>query len=580
MEDIRDFYNKIIEKNQIIKPLLSSQILGIVKNFKVEEGLKKWNEISQSINNYWRTRLEIEIESSDLLFYNFFFIRLIIWLFDPIIPFTSNFGLIGKLFVKKFINKLQKKSFSLYLDCLDNIVPKNNQKSFNLKRFVFEGPYKRFLNDIDHLLSDFQPYIGKVIELSLFSSSDRQVLFYFLRRFSDLVKVLNFEHPLKLNFLFNDLIVSLSKDKLFSQLILSLYFSNTSFHEYNPLFNYSDDGLTIQKKSENDPDFSIIFSDKDGIHFGFFVQLKVGETIKEEYFVKRFHDLIPDYNFQEFSSETAKILMKNLKTSSNHSQKSLTTYLNLKEPFMYKLLEKLNLGPKVAFVCNPFIKFSLFIVSRNLTAPYDSYPKFFTLKSTTANFISKIELDDASFIHLISLLFHLSDLKHDNIGVYFETSTKATIKIIDFLTPPLKSDYIIPNIKDKLLKTQFIKSKKVIISNLFDSWKKKIIKFIKLFFPDDVVNHSDIPQIIESFSFYLEKIKSETLDEISRIPSFFSDYLEKEYRTHSYLELHGYNIEPNENFVTLDMVKQDLDDYISCSIKNFTSLLDHFFFPQ
>lgn len=144
-------------------------------------------------------------------------------------------------------------------------------------------------------------------------------------------------------------------------------------------------------------------------------------------------------------------------------------FLDLKEPFIYKILEQLNLGPEVHFIINPYINRGFYIATKDISGngyfstmnpmekkievELSGENKF--LKNITEENIKNLSIG-LSELNLVGLIYSLEDLNTGNYGYIFpnEKASKdynqniidtRDFKIIDFAPPCYRE-----NKKDKI----------------------------------------------------------------------------------------------------------------------------------
>ena len=118
---------------------------------------------------------------------------------------------------------------------------------------------------------------------------------------------------------------------------------------------------------------------------------------------------------------------------------SLAKPVNIRELLIYKVLEKLGMGPEVKFVVNPFIFQDLYIVTKDLSN--DKSNEIFTISANLEN-DEKIEklINDKDLIleftkfDLINRILSIDDLNPGNYGI-LSKDNKNLVKIIDFKAP-------------------------------------------------------------------------------------------------------------------------------------------------
>ncbi|MDR1012909.1 MAG: hypothetical protein LBL38_01415, partial [Lactobacillales bacterium] len=194
-----------------------------------------------------------------------------------------------------------------------------------------------------------------------------------------------------------------------------------------------------------------------GTHFGAFVDIGEVENqgpdalpiLKEEtrkrLFLKAYHGYPA---LENKDSGDTKLDTEELRTSvASDLQAKSAEPLDLCEPFVYKLLESLNLGPKVHFLLNPYINNGFYIVTEDLNnaesefielGEIENIELILTYKNNNLKLIS-----DLTEISVFVNIFDLGDIKGDNLGYIGRSGwagkgnlKKAQLIIIDFLTPP------------------------------------------------------------------------------------------------------------------------------------------------
>ena len=236
--------------------------------------------------------------------------------------------------------------------------------------------------------------------------------------------------------------------------------------EYNFKFSSKKDGkinylLKINNKNK-------------GGQFGAFCTVSDGRTYKS-FYVKTYYGYPAKANL---NSEAAINASLSLKTSSDiiGDSYSETEYsqVDFKELFVYKVLEMIELGPKIHFMINPYLKDGVLLVTENLN---DSENKFIEMaKTTELDFIdiqSKLKairlgkynekeyqsynaLIDLLEIDTINRIFTLNDFNTDNFGYLIKKEENVNVdeeefaenwlsnhhdfKIIDFISSIRKSD--------------------------------------------------------------------------------------------------------------------------------------------
>ena len=237
--------------------------------------------------------------------------------------------------------------------------------------------------------------------------------------------------------------------------------SNTKIisKEYN--FKFS-------SKKEEKINYSLKISNKHkGGQFGALCTVSDGNTYKS-FYVKTYYGYPAKGNL---NSEAAMNASLSLKKSSDIIGDSFpeTKYskVDFKELFVYKVLEMIELGPKIHFMINPYLKDGVFLVTENLN---DSENTFIEMSKTSKldNFIDIISklnnirsgkyndkeyesynaLIDLLEIDIVNRIFTLNDFNTDNFGYLIKKKEKVDekefaenwllnnhdFKIIDFIS--------------------------------------------------------------------------------------------------------------------------------------------------
>ena len=172
--------------------------------------------------------------------------------------------------------------------------------------------------------------------------------------------------------------------------------------------------------------FSTVVNKKRfGIQFGGIINIKMKQNKEERMFFKTHQ------NGSRFTNYSGVLY---------HSRSlSLAEPANIRELFIYKVLEKLNMGPEVTFIVNPFVKQDLYIVTKDLSNTISN--EIFT---TAINIMSKEKIDqlisdkdvilEFTKFDLINRILGLDDLNPGNYGI-LSKENKNFVKIIDFRVP-------------------------------------------------------------------------------------------------------------------------------------------------
>ncbi|MDR1473998.1 MAG: hypothetical protein LBI41_05585 [Lactobacillales bacterium] len=211
-----------------------------------------------------------------------------------------------------------------------------------------------------------------------------------------------------------------------------------------------------------------------GVHFGGVVD--IGEIIpsdedglpilnpesKRTYFLKAYHGYPAT---ESKDSGDTKLDTIRMATSTEEAPENLPVQpLDLREPFIYSMLNKLKLGPKAHFMINPYINNGFFIVTEGLSAHGEEFVELEKINdklqanksnptdiNTILRPLSRYPLKgkmvcDLTLASIFVNIFRLTDIKGDNIGYVAPSSLfnhlvdcsdyhQLKLMMIDFLTP-------------------------------------------------------------------------------------------------------------------------------------------------
>ena len=202
--------------------------------------------------------------------------------------------------------------------------------------------------------------------------------------------------------------------------------------EYNFKFSSKKDGKI---------NYSLKINNKHkGGQFGALCTVSDGSTYKS-FYVKTYYGYPAKANLNSEEAMNASI---SLKRSSDFISDSETEYsqVDFKELFVYKVLELIELGPKIHFIINPYLKDGVLLVTENLNDPEN---KFIEMAKTTGidfidiksklNVIRSGKYNDKEYqsynalidlleIDTVNRIFTLNDFNSDNFG-YLEKNDNS-----------------------------------------------------------------------------------------------------------------------------------------------------------
>ena len=259
------------------------------------------------------------------------------------------------------------------------------------------------------------------------------------------------------------------------------YISNTDETDYNEYmtFSYNNQRYKLQQKKKT-----------DGVNFGFILEIyrdtglsrmentKQGEfeldgnyKLIDRFFIKKYHKgtIYTKANNvgskQSLETKIPTTTNTDFIVSSNQitSKKTLEMFLDIKEPFIYKVLEQLKLGPEVHFIINPYNNRGFYSATKDISG--NGY--FSTVASMEGEKTGKILTKESKFsidikednsrnlsiglseLNLFCLMCSLGDLNPGNYGYIFaseeasknydqDTIDTRNFKIIDLAQPHCK----------------------------------------------------------------------------------------------------------------------------------------------
>jgi len=232
---------------------------------------------------------------------------------------------------------------------------------------------------------------------------------------------------------------------------------------------------------------------------------------------------------------------------------SLAKPVNIRELFIYKVLEKLGMGPEVTFVVNPFVKQDLYIVTRDL-----NNTNLNEIFITAVNIVNKEKIEklisDKNVIieftkfDLINRILGINDLNSSNYGI-LSKGDKKFVKIIDFRAPNTFITLSDISLKNYLKANGGLYKKEDLAKKILSNREPKQ-KFIEGFEALKSIGN-------ENFKGILIPLKDDILNFISQIDDVS-------------------NLEIKQQIGLDDEVIDDLNDYIITIQKNFEFAMNYF----
>ena len=232
---------------------------------------------------------------------------------------------------------------------------------------------------------------------------------------------------------------------------------------------------------------------------------------------------------------------------------SLAKPVNIRELFIYKVLEKLGMGPEVTFVVNPFVRQDLYIVTKDL-----NNTNLNEIFITAVNIVNKEKIEklisDKNVIieftkfDLINRILGINDLNSSNYGI-LSKGDKKFVKIIDFRAPNTFITLSDISLKNYLKANGGLYKKEDLAKKILSNREPKQ-KFSEGFEALKSIGN-------ENFKGILIPLKDDILNFISQIDDVS-------------------NLEIKQQIGLDDEVIDDLNDYIITIQKNFEFAMNYF----
>ena len=380
----------------------------------------------------------------------------------------NSFDLVCTNIQKKWIEENMNRFLSVILK--DNTSNINREKNGE-KEFLefYNKTYEKYL--IFEFIDNFKRIINNILDIKINDSTTRFTSFGFIRRMTDSI--------------YNEDISGLSTNPYFNKR-LSNVFSNSrrlirnlfAFEfikslELFPIANIpvceSEKENRIFEYNYKDNNIIIRFKQKEiGINSGFILNIikydhpNKKENILNSFYVKKYYGSTKSgsKNFEDKDKETFSIsASKSFKASSNSIGKKSEwkkRKFDLKEPFLYTLLNLLNFVPEVKFFINPYTIDGFYIATKNISEQKNRFLSLANISINNNN--SNLIKESLNLTDFISRIFRLRDLHNDNFGFVVEQNQNQqvykSLAIIDFAQPIFMKSY---QISPEKLITDFLK---------------------------------------------------------------------------------------------------------------------------
>ncbi len=493
---------KMIENQKEILEKLSKINLNVDERI-VFENFKKILEIN---NENEAGIVSIWLEQKKEIFKDYISTKIII---DKDLPIYFQ----NSIFQKKInlaletLNSIDSAYFDTIKDWIDvySIIFYNNimNPNINERYKTIEKEFLIFFNKIyeKNLISSFIKYfnviVKNILNAKINEMNTRFISFGFIRRTTDCIYNEDYS-GLSTNIYFNKrmsnifsnskrLIRNLFANEFCKSLKLS-EITNITFSKINVgngIFEYNHNNLIIR------------FTPKEsGINLGFKLDIIKKEQFESEnilksFYVKKYHGSTKgsSKNFEEKDKETfyysASISFKASLSSISKKSEWKKRKFDLKEPFLYCLLNFLNFVPEVKFFINPYVIDGFYIITENISDKKNSFISLSKILIGINNYNDNFLKESLNQIDFISRILRLRDLHNENFGFIIENNQQIykSLAIIDFAQPIYMESY---QFLSEKFKTEFLdciyseqKNEGIRILILDDNFLDENAKFMK-----------------------------------------------------------------------------------------------------
>ena len=359
-----------------------------------------------------------------------------------------------------------KKNMNIFLNAILNEKNSQRYKEGEAKFLEFYNRiYENYL--ITAFIDNFNPMIYNILNIKINDSNTRFLSFAFIRRMTDCIYSKEIS-GLSINLYFNKKLseVFSNSKRLIRNLFAYEFIKSLELFQINniPSGEFIKENNIIEYNYD-DIDIIIRFKPKEkGINSGFILNIiKIEQSNKSEivlnsFYVKKYYGSSKSgsKNFEKEDSGSfftlSPLTFKTSFSSYEKTNKPKKRKFDLKEPFLYTLLNLLNYVPEVKFFINPYTLDGFYIITKNISDQKNSFLSLSAISMKNVkdnhNFMNE-SINQADFI---SRIFRLRDLHNENFGFIVENSQQIfkSLAIIDFIQPIFMETYQISN--EKLIK--------------------------------------------------------------------------------------------------------------------------------
>ena len=455
--------------------------------------------------------------------------------------------------------------------------------NINERYKTIEKEFLIFFNKIyeKNLISSFIKYfnviVKNILNAKINEMNTRFISFGFIRRTTDCIYNEDYS-GLSTNIYFNKRISNIFSNS--KRLIRNLFanefckslklseITNITFSKINVgngIFEYNHNNLIIR------------FTPKEsGINLGFKLDIIKKEQFESEnilksFYVKKYHGSTKSSskNFEEKDKETfyysASISFKASLSSISKKSEWKKRKFDLKEPFLYCLLNFLNFVPEVKFFINPYVIDGFYIITENISDKKNSFISLSKILIGINNYNDNFLKESLNQIDFISRILRLRDLHNKNFGFIIENNQQIykSLAIIDFAQPIYMESY---QFLSEKFKTEFLdciyseqKNEGIRILILDDNYLDENAKFMKNSFlkVEEKIRFLNGFNALKQFNNRIENVKLPQINfsEIKR--QYFEDEepddsLDEKLRNILYIQ--------SQNIINLMLQKRGIED--------------------
>ena len=449
------------QKNLIIK---LSEIDLTKDETEVSNKAKEYLEIN---NENKGGLVSIWLEKKKEKFKNFIFNKIIV---NPNLPIYSN-----KLVLKGIVNYALRTLKSLDSVCskikeewidiemsqfLQEIFQENSKNRYKIGEESFLKFYNKTFEKklISVLIENFNPMINYILNAKINDPKNRYISFGFIRRMTDCIYDEDLS-GLSTNSYFIKLIsnVFTNSQRLIRNLFAFEFIKSLELFQIEKIpsvelesnndifeYNYNENNIIIRFKPK-----------KKGINSGFVLdiikteEINKSEIVLKSFYIKKYHgsSKFGSNNLEEKHIETFYTLSPINFKATSRTIITRSAWKNrkfdLKEPFLYSILNLLNFVPEVKFFINPYVLDGFYIATKNINDQKNSFMPLTEIKIEMIKNNYDFIKDALNQVDFISRIFRLRDLHSDNFGFIVENNPQIfkELTIIDFIHPNSKEPY-------------------------------------------------------------------------------------------------------------------------------------------